>query len=682
MGLRFVYPEFLFSLLLLAIPVIIHLFNFRRYKKIFFTNVQFLKEVKEETTSRSKLKHLLVLFARLLAVSFLIFAFAQPYIPSASQEKITNSRAVSIYVDNSFSMEASGREGTLLDEAKDKAAEVAKAYQPSDRFQLLTSDFDPAHQRLVNREEFLDQVQQVRISPDVKSLSEVVSRQADALNNSGSKEKSAFIISDFQKTTTDLANCKSDSAIRVGLFAVKSELRNNIFIDSCWFTSPIVQLNTPCEVNIRVKNSSQAVVENIPVKLVINGLQKSLASVTVPSEGSAVITMSFSITAAGWQKATVSLTDNPVTFDDQYFFSFNVSGHIQIISINGSGESVYLKALFGSGDNFGFSNTGVSQIDFGMFPKSQLIILNELPEVSSGLAGELKKFVTNGGSLVIFPDSNPDLQSYNSLMASLNADGFTGLNTIQDKVARIDAKSDLFADVFEKVPENMDLPVAEKHFEMTSSTRTSKEVLMRLEGGSPLLSRYALAKGKIYVFTVPLNPVFSGLARHAVFVPAMYKIALLSKASSALSYVIGKNASVNIGNAAIGGEDVFHLVNEVGKIDVIPGHRNDQSGTIIDIPADIRDAGNYELTWKGNVTAVISLNYDRKESEMSAYLSDELSKQAESGRLFNFRSIAPETKDITRALREMNEGTRLWKWCIIFALLFLIAEILLLKLLK
>ncbi|MBL0031994.1 MAG: BatA domain-containing protein [Bacteroidetes bacterium] len=80
--MQFIYPEFLFALSVLAIPIIIHLFNFRRFKKIYFTNVRFLKEIKQDTQSKSKLKHLLVLLSRLLALTFLVLAFAQPFIPA------------------------------------------------------------------------------------------------------------------------------------------------------------------------------------------------------------------------------------------------------------------------------------------------------------------------------------------------------------------------------------------------------------------------------------------------------------------------------------------------------------------------------------------------------------------------------------------------------------------------
>ena len=79
--MHFLYPAFLFALLSLAIPVIIHLFNFRKYQKVYFSNVQFLKEVQEQQSYRRNLKERLILACRLLALTFLVLAFAKPYFP-------------------------------------------------------------------------------------------------------------------------------------------------------------------------------------------------------------------------------------------------------------------------------------------------------------------------------------------------------------------------------------------------------------------------------------------------------------------------------------------------------------------------------------------------------------------------------------------------------------------------
>jgi Na+/H+ antiporter NhaD/arsenite permease-like protein len=103
--MQFLYPLFLTALAALAIPVIIHLFYFRRFKKVYFTNVRFLKNVKEETSARRKVRDLLVLLARMFALAFLVLGFAQPFIGGDDEVQVGN-QSISIFIDNSFSMGA------------------------------------------------------------------------------------------------------------------------------------------------------------------------------------------------------------------------------------------------------------------------------------------------------------------------------------------------------------------------------------------------------------------------------------------------------------------------------------------------------------------------------------------------------------------------------------------------
>src|SRR6267142_6603856 len=105
-----VYPSFLWALSALAIPIIIHLFNFRKTTRIYFSNTRFLRQVKEETTQKRRLKQYLVLASRLLFLLFLVLAFAQPFLPA--KEQITSGKDIIIYLDNSFSMSAQAAEKT------------------------------------------------------------------------------------------------------------------------------------------------------------------------------------------------------------------------------------------------------------------------------------------------------------------------------------------------------------------------------------------------------------------------------------------------------------------------------------------------------------------------------------------------------------------------------------------
>src|SRR5690606_33682993 len=141
--MQFLYPAFLWALTALAIPVILHLFYFRRYKTVFFSNLRFLREVKEETSARNRLRNLLILLARLLALALLILAFAQPVIPLRDEVR-TGTRHVSLFVDNSFSMQSFGRELSLFDKARQRARDIVTGYGTEDKFQLLGHDLSAA----------------------------------------------------------------------------------------------------------------------------------------------------------------------------------------------------------------------------------------------------------------------------------------------------------------------------------------------------------------------------------------------------------------------------------------------------------------------------------------------------------------------------------------------------------
>jgi len=255
--MSFIYPSFLFALSAIAIPIIIHLFNFRKFKTVYFSNVRFLKEVQQETQAKSKLKHLLVLAARILAITFLVLAFAQPFIPAENKNIIAGDIAISIFIDNSFSMDAINKNGTLLDDAKKKALEIVSSYKPTDRFQLLTNDFEGRHQRLVNKEEFAELIDEIKISPNTKSISEITSRQMDVLNQSENKNKTIFILSDFQKSIVNINQINKDTAIQINFIPLTATEKSNVYIDTCWFESPVRQLNQIEKLHIRIKNNSE-----------------------------------------------------------------------------------------------------------------------------------------------------------------------------------------------------------------------------------------------------------------------------------------------------------------------------------------------------------------------------------------------------------------------------------------
>lgn len=683
--MRFIYPEFLFALFALAIPVIIHLFNFRRFKKVLFTNVKFLKEIKQDTQSKSRLKHILILISRLLAVAFLVFAFAQPYIPQNKDIKRKSSRKVSIFIDNSFSMEAVGKEGSLFTLAQKKAHEIAMAFAPSDQFQLLTNDFEARHQRLLSREEFLLEIDQLHPGPAVKSLPEIILRQHDALfsgNADVNSDHIAYILSDFQRSQMNPENLKSDTTLQLNFVPLSASLQQNVYIDTCYINTPFIQLNSNNELVVRIKNNSEKEIENIPLKLTINGVQKSLASVSLSGNAVTDIRLSFTISQAGWQNAELSITDYPVTFDDNYYFTFKVRPSIQLLAINGKEESQNLLALFGNDPYFVFKNTNAVQVDYSSFRNNQMIILNEVQELSSGLSQELIRYVLQGGELFIIPSPEADLNSYRELMEPMGAPVYLTMNRGDERVTKIEKDHNLFKDVFEKnknLPENLDLPLVSAYYSLSKSSKNREEALLKLQSGNTFLGMSNYGNGQVYFLAVPLGKEFSNFSRHALFVPIFIKSALTGASEISAPLIIGRNQEITFKDSVFPGDNILHLVNKDLQFDIIPEIRRMENSMVLSVHDQIQSSGTYEIRAEKSMLSGVSFNYDRTESDLTCYSQDELENLMQASNGKNFNIIQAQGKDLTHSLTQMNDGRQLWKYCILFVLVFLACEILLVR---
>ena len=687
--MQFVNPLYLFGLLAIAIPVIIHLFNFRRFRKVYFTNVRFLQALKQQTQKQSQLRHLLILAMRILAIAALVMAFAQPYIPfSDRQSKLASRNAVSVFVDNSFSMEAVGTNGTLLDESKQKALEIVSAYKSTDLFQLLTSDFEGRHQRLVTRDEFLTMLDEVKISSSVHTFPEIVRRQYDLLKSETSSRHTSYLVSDFQKSAFSNVDFSQDSAISTYLVPLKSSAAANVYIDSCWFVQPTQQPGKTSLLSARVWNKSENDLEKIPLKLMINNQQKSVASIDIKAGMSATVEMPFTIHQAGPQNGLLQVTDYPVTYDDKFYFSFDVLSSINVLAINGGSENRFLNALYAQDSSVRFTNLSEKSLDYGRLPQFDLIILNEIPSFSSGLAEEIKRYVTNGGTVLLLPAASADLPSYNNFLKSINAPTYQKSDTVDTKVVRLSEESYLFRDVFERqqgkqvVATNTDLPKVSNHFPIVFSSATLTVPLIGMLNGREFLTLTNSGMGQVLQSAVPLDPTFSNFPQQALFVPVLYNIALISHPSHNLYSIIGDNKAIRIGTTVPGGDKVFKIKSLQGDFEMIPQINSVGNMVNVFVGNQVPMAGNFELLNDKNVITSLAFNYNRNESDLSCYTLSELEALLGKARLNTFSVMKTGQKPLNEVIAQINSGTQLWRYFIWFTLLMLLAEILLIRFFK
>ena len=492
--MQFIFPAFLFALVALAIPIIVHLFHFRRFRTVYFTNVRFLRKVKEETSNRRKIRDLLVLLARCLAVAALVLAFAQPFLPRNTEGVKKGTQTVSIFIDNSFSMNALSKDLSLLEKAKQKAREIIKAYAADDKFQILTNDFEGRHQRLVSKEEALAFVDEVKTTPSVQDVSKVLARQQQALNTDKSPNKTAFLLSDFQKNVTDLPNFK-DSLLEVNLVPLVAVQEKNIAIDSVWFESPIQMMNANNPLVVRITNFTNEDIENIKLSVNIDGQDKPIGLVKLKANESKEDTVNIAVLRTGWHEAKLSITDYPVQFDDHYFFTFNVPNLINVLSI-GDGDNRFLQSALTGIRSFKLTNQPSGNVSYSQFPQFQMIVLNNLNTISSGLAAELTQYVKNGGNVLIFPAPSVDLAAYSNLFNALQSNNLNAFETTPREVVAVNTDEFVFKDVFTNKNANLKLPSTTANYRLTNR---NGENLLTYRDGSSFVTKNRIAQGNLYI---------------------------------------------------------------------------------------------------------------------------------------------------------------------------------------
>jgi len=688
--MSFLYPYFLFGLIAVSIPILIHLFNLRTYKVVYFSNIEFLKNIKQETKAKSQLKQLLILLMRILAVSSLVFAFSQPYFPVAENVQINEKQAVGIYIDNSFSMEAESKNGNLLEVAKMKAREIVEAHSQSTEFYLITNDFNPKYRNKITKEYLLEQIAEVRTGAAARKISEIFSRQQLVLsqnrqaNKANVKEKNTlFILSDLQKSSSDYASLLNDSSINVRVVPLTTQVTNNLYIDSCWFETPYRRYNQQEELFVRIVNKSSEAYNDIPVKLLLNDSLRALGSFNISENSYETVKLSFSNTRSGIIYGQVEISDYPVTFDNVYYFSYNLAEVINILLINENDSSRYLSALFRNDNYFNLKQTNFQQVQASQFSNFQCIILNELSSLSTGLSHELSNYAHKGGTVIILPSMLANTADYNFLFNLVKTAEFEQIDSTVNAVETINYQHRIYKNVFQRIEENVDLPVVLKHFSVRSSVRSTDENLLVSKRKSPLLREVHHGKGSIFISTFPLDEKISNFVKHALFVPTFYNIVLSGQSQPSIYQIIGKDEIVTLNNFSLQTNyNVFRITQLKGTFDFIPQHStSNESGELrLLLHGNVQQAGNYTVSSSDVSISGLAFNYNRSESELEYYTKSELADILKTNNLNNFTIIdATEQDNMVEAVREISSGKQLWKYFIFFALIFLAAEIILIR---
>lgn len=671
--MQFLFPGFLFAALAIAIPIIIHLFYFRRFKPVFFTNVRFLREIKEETASRSRLRNLLVLLSRILAILALVAAFAQPFLPRGEAAG-QGPKAVGIYIDNSFSMGALSKDVPLLEVAKSKAISILEGYGPEDKFQIMTNLYSGQEQRLLSREQALDMISSIQTGPQVVNLETVLQRQQQTLRQESNRKKYSYLISDFQRNTASIGDF-SDTSMTIAAIPLQAVQEQNVSIDSAWFEGPVLIMQQANPLVVMVTNHGKEDVEQVRLSLIENGQEKPLRQLSIPSGTTVTDTLVYIPQRAGWEPLTLKITDFPVQFDDQYFLTSEVRQRIGILVIHSGRPTAHLERSVRGIQAFDPWFQQENQVDYARFANFQLIVLDELTSLSSGLISELDQFIRAGGNVLVFPKGGQEMHSgYAELSVKAGARQYASWDPVVRDVSDLNIRSFVFQDVYTNARSNLRLPATKGNYKLSSTAPVNEEVLMTYRDGQPMMSRYPLEMGNLFLSAAPLADEYSDLGRTGeVFIPMLYKMALSGRTQHHLAYTIGRDQEVEMTvPARRTAESLLRLRSE--EEEIVPVQRYIGTRVKLGVADGLQQAGIYQLVDdQGTELGTAAFNFDRLESDLDMLDAE--------GILANGFLVPDETAqaDLSQWIGEQERGVVLWRWCLILALLFFTIESLLLR---
>jgi hypothetical protein len=642
--MHFKQPEILYFLFLLIVPILVHLFQLRRFKTSYFTNVRFLKELSIQTRKSSKIKKRLLLATRLLLLTCAILAFAQPYFEAKDSKNASNE--MYIVLDNSFSMQAKGKKGELLKRA---VQELLENTPETAQFSLLTNTENYWNTDIKSSKSAL---QNLNYSATPFELSSII---AKIKAHKSAHKKDIVIITDaVGLAQKDVATI--DAEEKPYFIIPEAEQKNNVAIDS-------VFINQTLENFYEISVNLSAYGDDFkPVSMALYNQNKLIAK-TIINFDAKKKKINFTIPKEAFH-GYVSIEDNGLTYDNKLYFSISKTKKTNVISIGDPEKSNFLSRIY-TPTEFNYNNYSISSLDYNSLEKQNAIILNELDEVPQALQTTLKAFVSKGGNLVIIPSEKSSISNLNTFLGNFGKIQFKNIETKSKLITKINFDHPLFSGVFENKITNFQYPKTTNSFDISSPYPAA----LSYEDQSVFVTMIQNPVSGVTVFSAPINTVNSNFQQSPLIVPLFYKMAQNNQKTGVNALTIGNNqpyfVDVLLTKDAIlevrGNDDSFIPIQQILN--------NKVKLTFNDFP---ETAGNYSVFDKKEWVENLSFNYKRTESDLS---------QRNTNVISDFKT-ADTISTIFNTLQTERTDSQIWKWFVIFALLFLALEMAIIKFVK
>ncbi len=401
------------------------------------------------------------------------------------------------------------------------------------------------------------------------------------------------------------------------------------------------------------------------IELFINDSLKAISSVDIKAGETVLDTFNFRNTSSGMKVGRISISDFPVTFDNNLNFNYFIKKNLKVGIYSDTGFNTYLDAFFKNNSYYETRYFDVNNIDMSYWNNSDVIIINTNSIISTGVQEQIQEHTKQGEPLIVFAND----KDKNTLLWNYIGIAFRNLDSLQQQISAVNINSNLFKNAFSKVEDKMDLP----HANSSISILNYNEWLVRSKTDEVLVAIQNSGDKNILVFSNPMNEENRNFYTHPIFIPLMYNFMSDAQKHPIYYHSMIKN-SIYLTNEMVLADGVLNI--NRGEEQWIPEQYSVNSGIKIHLPQDL-DAGYYSISYQNQGINGLSINYDRKESVSDFYTISDL----KSSELLDESIQVLEAQKVNSSsiAQNITHKKELWYFSILLALLFLTTEILLIK---
>jgi hypothetical protein len=672
--MNFLNSAFLAGLAAAIVPLLIHLLNRRKVKKVEFSSVMFLRDLRKSRMRRLELRRWLLLAVRTLLITCAVLAFARPALQGDNLSAIAGRARTSavIMLDQSASMAMETPNGTASERAQRRVREVGGLFGEGDDVIGLpfsgddapktdppTAAVAPLVERLANSE----------VGYGATDATAAVKAADAALANAANLNREVYLITDRRRDgfTRSAFETDSGSVSKATLYVIDvadDEESFDLGISDVELGSQLLEPHYPFTVTATIKNHTTRGADRLLASLFIDGRRVAQEELSVGPEGTATVALSGSVEQPGVHAGFVEISPDDNPRDNQRHFAVSIPDQIRVLLASDYPMGRRAAALALAPQPGATARLLIEEIDTPELVRKNLfdydaVLITDWRAPDRLVAEQIQRYVRSGGGVFMAPSFDSDTTAWNTFVATPQFG--LRLGPLPNEPSeerffvwdRIDWNHPIWS-VYRDVPVDR-IPEIRWFSIFRTEGAASGNTIVSFSGGRPALSETRLDAGKWLVSWSPINPPYTDLALRSVFVPftnrlVEYLAADLSERRS--DFLVGEPV-VREPSHAIAANATIEIVRPDGAL-ARPGLET--VGTRTRITYDGGDIpGVYTITANNRPIDAFSVNVDPTEMSAALIDKDELARRWPG---FNIQWVEPG-QTIGEAVTQTRYGTEL-----------------------